>query len=128
MTPGERRAISFKPDLSAFDEVTANAIRAHLREEVILCRDGCRVILLRQDESGELVAVMTRSGYGSNPHLLLVEPGSEKAITQRAVNGKLIHEYEGLDGAPDADGEVELRPFTGQQVYIDGKPVGDPFK
>lgn len=128
ITPGERRAISFKPDLSAFDEVTANAIRAHLREEVILCRDGCRVILLRQDESGELVAVMTRSGYGSNPHLLLVEPGSEKAITQRAVNGKLIHEYEGLDGAPDADGEVELRPFTGQQVYIDGKPVGDPFK
>ena len=27
-----------------------------------------------------------------------------------------------------AEGVVELRPFVGQQVYVDGEPVGDPFK
>ncbi|MFU7528848.1 DUF4153 domain-containing protein [Qipengyuania sp. ASV99] len=128
ITTGERREIAFKADLSAFDEATANAIRAHLRDEVILCREGCRVVPLGQVKSGQLIAVMTKSGYGSNPHLLLVKPGAAKAITQRVVNGKLIHEYEGLNGTPDFEGEVELRPFTGQQLFIDGKAVGDPFE
>lgn len=128
ITTSERREISFKADLSEFDDTTANAIRAYLRDEVIFCREGCRVVSLGDIENGELVAVMTKSGYGTNPQLLLVKPGAAKAITQHVVNGRLIHEYEGLQGAPDADGEVELRPFTGYQVFVGGKPVSQPFK
>ncbi|HSG35124.1 MAG TPA: DUF4153 domain-containing protein, partial [Sphingomonadaceae bacterium] len=117
-TLAERRTISENADLSQFDENTANALRAYLRDEIVLCRDGCRAELLRESDQGKLIALMTKSDYGLNPHLLLVKPGAEKAISQRVVKGRLVHEYEGLDGAPDVDGEVELRPFSGYRVYV----------
>ncbi|NVD45438.1 DUF4153 domain-containing protein [Qipengyuania atrilutea] len=124
----ERRQISYKPDLSRFDEQTADAIRAHLRDEIILCREGCRVINLGEVRQGRLIAVMTTSEYGTNPHLLLVKPKSAKAITQRIVDGALVHEHEELGRAPSADGVVELRPFTGVQVFVNGEPASQPFK
>ncbi|WP_421990265.1 DUF4153 domain-containing protein [Qipengyuania sp.] len=123
-----RREISEKADLSRLDDATAQAVRAYLRDEIILCREGCRVQLLRETGRGKLIGLMTNSDYGQNPHLLLVEAGTAKAISQRVVNGRLIHEYEGLGEPMNKAGEVELRPFTGYQIFVDGKPVGQPFE
>lgn len=127
-TAKERREIAENARIEVEDEAVAEAVKAYLRDEIILCREGCRAVSLGEVEQGRLVAVMTRSGYGTNPHLLLVEHGAEKAIKQRVVNGKLTHGFEGLDAEPDADGNVELRPFSGFQVFVDGKPASQPFE
>ncbi|MEL7729030.1 DUF4153 domain-containing protein [Citromicrobium bathyomarinum] len=124
----EREAMASNADLSALDDDTAQAVRALLRDEVILCREGCRVEPLRASPEGVLIALMTKAEYGDNPHLLWVAAGSDKAETQRVYDGKLIHEYEGLDGPVDYDGDIELRPFEGQQIFVDGKPASQPFK
>jgi len=124
----EREAMASTADLSTLDDDTAEAVRALLRDEVILCREGCRVEPLRASPEGVLIALMTKAEYGDKPHLLWVAAGSDKAETQRVYDGKLIHEYEGLDGPVDYDGDIELRPFEGQQIFVDGKPASQPFK
>ena len=127
-TLSEREEISEKADLSGLDDATARAVRAFLRDEIILCREGCRVETLRASPEGVLIALMTKAEYGENPHLLWVAPGSAKAETQRVYDGKLVHEYEGLNGPVEYDGNIELRPFEGQQIFVDGKPASQPFK
>jgi len=124
----EREEISQKADLSGLNDETARAVRAFLRDEIILCREGCRVETLRASPEGVLIALMTKAEYGDNPHLLWVAAGSDKAETRRVYDGKLIHEYEGLDGPVEYDGDIELRPFEGQQIFVDGKPASQPFK
>lgn len=38
-------------------------------------------------------------------------------------------EESGIPGQPvKADSTVEIRPFTGRRIYVDGKPSGDPFE
>ncbi|GAB5348124.1 DUF4153 domain-containing protein [Alteriqipengyuania sp. 357] len=48
------------------------------------------------------------------------------------VQGRLVPESERFDPQrnPDLGGELdlELRPFEGRQLYVDGKPVGEPFE
>ena len=44
-------------------------------------------------------------------------PHPEKTLKPEATPGDLT-----------ADSEVELRPFEGRQIYVDGKPVGEPFR
>ncbi|MEL7706253.1 DUF4153 domain-containing protein [Citromicrobium bathyomarinum] len=127
-TLSEREEISEKADLSGLDDATARAVRAFLRDEIILCREGCRVETLRASPEGVLIALMTKAEYGENPHLLWVASGSAKAETQRVYDGKLVHEYEGLNGPVEYDGNIELRPFEGQQIFVDGKPASQPFK
>ncbi|MBH1944809.1 DUF4153 domain-containing protein [Erythrobacter sp. YJ-T3-07] len=127
-TLSEREEISEKADLSGLDDATARAVRAFLRDEIILCREGCRVETLRASPEGVLIALMTKAEYAENPHLLWVASGSAKAETQRVYDGKLVHEYEGLNGPVEYDGNIELRPFEGQQIFVDGKPASQPFK
>ena len=60
--------------------------------------------------------------------LILVEPGSDKASTAIVRRGTLTSYAAREANKPTYEGVVELRPFVGQQVYVDGEPVGDPFK
>ncbi|WP_299191382.1 DUF4153 domain-containing protein [uncultured Erythrobacter sp.] len=123
----ERREIAEQADLSGFDEPTAEAIRAYLRDEIRLCREACRAVLLREDDEGQLIALLSDNEWGARFILLNVEPGSAKAVPQRINRGQLEGQNSGGIERPAYEGEVELRPFEGQQLYIDGEPAGEPF-
>ena len=144
-TSARRNEIVSNVDLSAFNEEAASAIRAYLRDDISLCREGCRVVQLEQREDGQLVAVFTDRAWGPRYHLLLVPAQGEKALLQRVDRGYIgpadsdpaVIAIDLVDSAAaevdetsetQAEGVVELRPFVGQQVYVDGEPVGDPFK
>lgn len=127
-TVADRRAISEQADLSSLNGESASAVRSYLRDEIILCREGCRAVDLAERPEGTLVALMTRSDYGRNPHLLLIEPGKAKATAVRIIDGRLVIDGEEYGGSVDADGQVELRPFSGYRVYVDGKPTSQPFE
>lgn len=127
LLPEQRDAIA-QVDLSAFDDAAATAIRARLEEDAWLCQDGCRVANLREDANGVLAVVLNTRARGGSMRLLRVEPNAERAIVLDVVQGELGRSVAREVPEFDGDATVELRPFTGQQVYIDGKPVGDPFK
>ena len=123
-----RFEVAERADLSAFDEETAEIIRVYLRDTIYLCTEDCQVVPLREDEAGQLIAVISQSGIGSNPHLILIAPDSDTASTQRIFNGILADEFDFPEREITADSEVELRPFVGQQVFIDGEPASQPFE
>jgi len=127
LLPEQRDAIA-GVDLSGFDEAAATAIRARLEEDAWLCQDGCRVANLREDANGVLAVVLNTKERGGSMRLLRVEPNAQRAIVLDVVQGELGRSVAREVPEFDGDATVELRPFTGQQVYIDGKPVGDPFK
>ncbi|VVS98112.1 DUF4153 domain-containing protein [Erythrobacter sp. EC-HK427] len=129
----ELAGIAENVDLAAFDEATASAIRAYIREEGYLCEasegtDPCRVELLAEAPQGKLLALIPADDYASNPRLLLVRPGAVRAVEQYSRNGVLAdNTATEVHSSTDAEG-VELRPYQGQQLFIDGQPVGDPFR
>ncbi|KEO88066.1 hypothetical protein EH30_01440 [Erythrobacter sp. JL475] len=127
LLPEQRDAIA-GVDLSAFDEAAATAIRARLEEDAWLCQDGCRIANLREDANGVLAVVLNTKERGGSIRLLRVEPNAQRAIVLDVVQGELGRSVAREVPEFDEASTVELRPFTGQQVYIDGKPVGDPFK
>lgn len=127
LLPEQRDAIA-GVDLSGFDEAAATAIRARLEEDAWLCQDGCRIANLREDANGVLAVVLNTKERGGSMRLLRVEPNAQRAIVLDVVQGELGRSVAREVPEFDGDATVELRPFTGQQVYIDGKPVGDPFK
>ncbi|WP_252260129.1 DUF4153 domain-containing protein [Erythrobacter aurantius] len=127
LLPEQRDAIA-GVDLSGFDEAAATAIRARLEEDAWLCQYGCRVANLREDANGVLAVVLNTKERGGSMRLLRVEPNAQRAIVLDVVQGELGRSVAREVPEFDGDATVELRPFTGQQVYIDGKPVGDPFK
>lgn len=127
LLPEQRDAIA-GVDLSAFDEAAATAIRARLEEDAWLCQDGCRIANLREDANGVLAVVLNTKERGGSMRLLRVESNAERAIVLDVVQGELGRSVAREVPEFDEASTVELRPFTGQQVYIDGKPIGDPFK
>ena len=130
----ERRAISENVDMAGIDEETAEAVRAYIRDDIYNCSEGCRVVELQRDERGVLLVVIDQARYASPPTLVLVAPGADKAAEQNIRFGRLREGYGAEEvgvvneDADDAGPVIELRPFTGQQLYIDGEPAGDPFE
>jgi hypothetical protein len=127
-TRAQRRADADRVDLAGFEMGDAAAIRALIEDEPWLCGEECRVARLRDDAEGLLVIVLNGRNPRGSMRLLRVAPGEDKAVLLQIEDGQLVERTARPDRETDVDAPIELRPFTGQQVYIDGKPVGDPFK
>lgn len=125
--PEQREAIA-QLDLSAFDDTAASAIRAHLREEGWLCSEGCRIVKLREGADGALAVVLNNNAKSGGLRFMRIEAGADKVIVMDIVEGELGPSVARDVSEIDVDGTVELRPFVGEQVFVDGKPVGNPFK
>jgi len=125
---GQRDAMAQSIDMDISDAAVEAAIRAYIRDQVYLCSPACRVKELGQIERGTLVALLPGEGYQVLPELLLVEPGGERAVKQRITNGRLLDQFADIDRTDEADGEIELRPFTGQQVFVGERPASQPFE
>ena len=122
------------PDLRA-------AAEKYVRGEEWRCSETCTIIDLG-----------TRTERGT-PHLVFVEGENVQHLTRNA-EGDLVDIYPGfncvqpteagtaqggvavevgtngcrLAGEIDPEGPVEVRPYAGRQVYVDGRPVGQPFQ
>lgn len=127
-TMADRQEIAQDVDMAVSSEAVAEAVRAYIRDEIYLCREGCRVVELGQVDRGVLVALVSSGDFIANPELLLIEPGSDKAMRQAIHNGRLDHQFAVDVPFEDGDGAIELRPFTGQQVFVGDRPASQPFE
>ena len=104
------------------DEAASDAFAALLRREGWRCAGACRVIELEALADGRR-------------HFLLVD-GRDVGHLAMSEGGELEYYASSLTDwvqsgtdLPDVgDGVIEVRDETVRRVYIDGKPVGEPFK
>ena len=61
-------------------------------------------------------------------HFLLDDKG--EVVPLRVDTGRFVRtdEFTPQREASDGQEEIEIRPFEGRQIYIEGEPVGEPFK
>ncbi|WP_010411620.1 DUF4153 domain-containing protein [Citromicrobium sp. JLT1363] len=104
-------------------------IEEYLTANSPLCEPdrNCAALVAGQvDKGGPLVVISdgnTIQYYGEN---------AEGEIEQYYVmQGRVVPQSErlnpGLGDEPGEEPTIELRPFEGRQLYVDGKPVGEPF-
>ncbi|RZA20294.1 MAG: DUF4153 domain-containing protein, partial [Proteobacteria bacterium] len=118
------------------DPVLRKEVQEFVRDEMGLCYRPCVVLDVGPTKRAS--------------QWLAVVEGNQVQYISRAKNGQLRFEYElnrPKDGEenllltvsnPDRERlasdpatgvpQVEVRPFTGRQIYVDGKPVGQPFE
>jgi len=125
-TVADRRAIAENVDFGEMDEATQRAVQAYIRDNTYLCDDGCRARIVGEIDRGQLVALVSEEYYNGTK-LLLVSPGGERAVEQYVRNGRLGDGAARAEERNDAT-DIELRPFEGQQLYIDGEPASQPFE
>lgn len=110
-----------KTDIRVEDEVLRAAVERFIRAEPWRCGEGCTVLDLGA------------GAQDGGPHLAIVQ-GVNVEHLRRDQGGALVVFYPGTPEIPprgageQVKGTVEVRPFTGRQVYVDGKPAGQPFE
>lgn len=98
-------------------------LEARIRETIAYqfgsCDKPCVALDLGQDAQGHKRIKLVEGTYISDIILEAGEPGAAATVAQPAMP------------APPAlkpDSTVEIRPWQGRRVYVDGKPVGEPFE
>ena len=91
--------------------------RNHLKSNPWLCNASCVAIDLGMD--------------GDRRHVAFVSAGSIQHVRFRDDGVPDPPEAPPAMLSPDAEfspGDVEVREWTGRQIYIDGRPMGEPFR
>jgi hypothetical protein len=120
--PSER-ADNFTTEIA--DPKLREAFETYVRGERWVCGDVCVGIDLGKWPDG-------------SAHLAVVQRGSVVHLKQEA-DGTLVQALDNLVITAPAKGllvekdateapKVEVRPYSGRQIYIDGQPVGQPFE
>lgn len=107
------------------DEAVRLAVRTFLQSEPYRCRESCRIVEVGVHEGRPLLALVPQGG---DPDLLTYDKEESTVSVVAIRNGRLVDQrvYEVLDWT--ADSTIELRPFEGQRLYIDGKPASGAFE
>ena len=123
-TASERREIAENAQIEVSDPAIANAVREFVSSEVHTCRESCRAVEVGNIAAGPVVVLLSNGDH----RLLIYDRDKGKLVQYWQQDGKLVPSGASEVNKIDWDGPVELRPFNGQQLYIDGKPVGQPFE
>lgn len=114
-----RRAMFGSEQEVAFDFADAALrewVRGYVRDNPWFCDPSCVALDLGM--------------AGERRHAALVRPGSVTHVYFRADGVPYPPEPSPAPPAPDlpvTPGTVEVRPYEGRQIYVDGQPVGHPF-
>jgi hypothetical protein len=106
------------------DTETEVAVREFLAEDGYRCGNACRVVEVGEVTPGKLLVLLD----GGFPTYLVMERDTGKVQQYNFVAGRLQPEAPVTTKWNDLDAKVELKPFSGQQLYIDGEAVGQPFE
>ncbi len=124
----ELRAQVEQTDLSSLDENAAASIRDFITDQPYICQNGCNVFLARSDDQGDVYALIPIGAYPRDPQFLRYNPGEDALTEIYLVKGRFQTEPPLQNPTSDQESNIELRPFTGQQIYIDGQPISAPFE
>jgi hypothetical protein len=105
------------------------AVRPYLIGNGIAYPDSVSTVLFAGrlgNPSGQHLILLR--GEEAPSHFLLQDDG--EVVQLRVDGGRLVRVEQSprLPSAQEDDPTIEIRPFEGRQLYVEGEPVGDPFK
>lgn len=107
------------------DAAVRVAVRTFLHNRSYLCRESCRVVDMGFHDGKPLLALLVQ---GRDPELLAYDEAKD-TVSKRTIRHGQLGGQRGYEVPEIKDGSViELRPFEGQQLYIDGKPASGAFE
>ena len=102
------------------------AVRTFLQSEPYRCRENCRVVQVGT-HAGQPLMVLLNQRMG-DPTFLTYDQQEETVSVMVIRHGTLI-DQKAFEVPENNDGStVELRPFQGQQLFIDGEPASGAFE
>ena len=101
------------------------AVRTFLQSEPYRCLEDCRVVQVGVQNDQPIMALLTK---GRDPELLVFNE-EENAVSIAIIRHAQLGDRNRYE-VPEFTEEsvIELRPFSGQQLYIDGKPASGAFE
>ena len=124
----EREAVVELTDLSALNSEIAEQFETYIAGETYICPNGCVVFEVGEDDEGTIYALLSKGEYPRDPQLVRYDPDQGSLVDLSVVRGRLQTTSPRPITEADDESTIELRPFTGQQIYIDGEPVSAPFE
>ena len=120
----ETAAINKAPIEVERDEVRL-AVRTYLQSEPYRCLESCRVVQVGAQDDRPLMALLSK---GRDPEMLIYDEAEDTVSITIIRHAELMDQrsYEVPEFGEDS--VIELRPFEGQQLYIDGKPASGAFE
>jgi hypothetical protein len=123
----------YQPDVSAVNkapiEVESDAVRlavrTFLQTNSYRCAESCRVVEVGVHNDMPLMALLTE---GRDPELLVYDEAEDAVSLIVIRHGQLVNQQAYEVPEISEDSTVELRPFEGQQLYIDGQAASGVFE
>ena len=121
---GQQQARRANLRVQTDDPAWGTRIRDHFANLPWVCSGPCVAVDLGRGENGTRhVKLVERNEVGD----WLIEPGAGTATPAERLPAK-TPPAANPPTALGANSKVEVRPFEGRQIYVDGKPVGEPFR
>jgi hypothetical protein len=107
------------------DERLRERVRQQVRNTYFWCEKPCVALEVGETRNGERQIAIVEGR--SVRHIAVRLDGAEPQGTGDFITPPMELVWE---KGPEvtADSEVEIRPWTGRRVYVDGEPVGEPFE
>ena len=120
----ELRDVADNAIIEVEDESLAPHLRSYVRAEPYFCREWCRVVEIGEVDAGPAFAMVSKFDM----RYLVYDRDEAKIVQYWQVNGRLVPV--GFSESVEREREIaiEVRPFEGRQLYVDGVPVGQPFE
>jgi Domain of unknown function (DUF4153) len=101
------------------------AVRTYLQSEPYRCLESCRVVQVGVQNDRPLMTLLSN---GRDPEMLIYDEAEGK-VSIAVIRHAELRDQRSYE-VPEFGEEsvIELRPFEGQQLYIDGKPASGAFE
>jgi len=101
------------------------AVRTYLQDNAYRCQEKCRVVEIGVHDGKPLMALLAKR---YDPEFIVYDEAQDRVSTVVIRHGGLAEQHPYDVPGFDEESSVELRPFEGQQLYIDGKPASGAFE
>ena len=112
------------------DEALRKLVTQEIKESPWNCDNPCVALELGREGDRVEVAIVEASAYWTRTFDLAEETPIDNESEAVLLSPEVAIAVENPEetGRYDANSEVEIREFRGRQIYVDGKPIGDPFE
>ncbi|TMM48728.1 DUF4153 domain-containing protein [Qipengyuania marisflavi] len=109
-----------------FDDATLqDAVRSYVRANGYLCNDACFALDIgAAEEGGRRIVFVQERGVSFQT----IDPAAKIDSADNITQTREIDRPVRADQPLTTDSKVEIREWNGRQIYVDGKPLGDPFE
>lgn len=113
------------------DAKLRSAVEQYVRKRGYVCDELCFILEAGRDEDGGYDMVLVGGQNGTESwHFSIPKASYDGNLSYSDAFGAEAAVEVASEGNDELteNSKVEIRPYTGRQVFVDGKPVGEPFE